>query len=203
MNQAYYQIRRYLIIAFVTFLGAAGICMLIRPDLFDHPDYGLSFFGSIRATLVPYTIGLLTVVYCLWSIAKLLKPYKQARPLRLGFLFGAGCLLGITLTPMALHPIVWWTHIAISIVLMFSQIAVTVWVLCRKESTWIEYIIGALFFAGGIATVLSGTWPGILGVYTLGELVVFTTSILLLGRAALHIAKHGNPSGQQYRDEKA
>lgn len=188
MTKAHQRIRRYLILAFTVFMGSSLICMLIRPDLFDHPDYGISFFGSIRATLVPYTLGLLTVVYCLWAIARELRPYPYARLLRLGYLAGAACLLGIVLTPMALHPVVWWTHIGISFVLLVSQIVVSVWLLLHKEATWVDYLIGFFFFTGGIATVLSGTWPGILGVYTLGELVVFTTSILLLGRAALGYA---------------
>lgn len=184
---AYKRVRTYLIVAFVVFMTSSFICMLIRPDLFEHPDYGLSFFGSIKKTIVPYMLGLLTVVYCLWSISKEIKHAKHARPLHLGFVVGAGCLLGITLTPMALHPIVWWTHIAISVVLEISMISVVVWILLQKEATWIDYIIGALFFVAGVATFLSGTWPGILGVAALGELVVFATSILLLGRAALHV----------------
>ena len=190
MSEAYRRVRLYLITAWVTFMGSAVICMLIRPDLFDHPDYGLSFFGSIRATLVPYVIGLLTVAVCLWLIAKERTGYKKARLLRIGYLFGAGCLAGIILTPMALHPVVWWTHIGVSLVLLVSQNVVTVWVLRQKDANWIDYLTGAVFFMSGIAMVLSGTWPGILGVYAIGELFVFSSSIVLLGRAALRVVSH-------------
>jgi len=196
MSAAYRRVRAYLITACLVFMGSSIVCMLIRPDLFDHPDYGISFFGSIRATLVPYTLGLLTVVYCLWATAGELKAYQHARGLRTGYLFGAACLLGITLTPMALNTFVWWTHIAISFILLVSQVAVTVWVLRQKHTTWIDYLIGAVFFGSGIATVLSGTWPGILGVYAIGELIVFNSSILLLGRAALHIIGHNQADVQ-------
>ncbi len=168
-------------------MASCVVCILIRPDLFDHPDYGISFFGSIRNTLVPYTLGLLTVVYCLWRIAQVLVAYPRGRVVRIGYLFGAACLLGITLTPMALHPVVWWTHIAISLVLLISQIAVVVWILRQKGLSWIDYLAGAAFFISGIAMVLSGTWPGILGVYALGELAVFNSNIVLLGRAALRV----------------
>lgn len=189
MSASHQRIRTHLAIACVAFMGSSIICILIRPDLFDHPDYGISFFGSIRATLLPYSLGLLTTAYCLWAIAKELRPYPAARHLYIGYLLGAVCILGITLTPMALHPVIWWTHIAISFVLLVSQITVITWTLQQKTASWIDYLLGSLFFASGAATVLSGTWPGVLTVYAIGELVVFMSSILLLGRVALHVVK--------------
>lgn len=193
MTPAYRRVRMYLITAFTAFFAMSIICILIRPDLFDHPDYGLSFFGSIRNTLVPYIAGLLTIVYCLWAIARELRPFKQADVLRRIYIVGAATMLGIVLTPMALHPVVWWTHIAIGFVLLFNLLFATAWILLRKGTPLLDYLIGAALLASGTVTVLSGTWPGVLGVCALGEMGVFATGVLLLGRAALRTVKR-NPA---------
>src|SRR4051812_12238671 len=91
MSSAYRRALTYMTTAYIVFMTSTIICILIRPDLFDHPDYGISFFGSIRATLLPYTVGLLTVAYCLWRVAQQLEQYKKARGLRIGYRIGAAC----------------------------------------------------------------------------------------------------------------
>jgi len=134
-------VRRYLIISLVSFIGSCAICISIRPDLFDHPDYGISFFGSIAKTLIPYVLGLLITAWCLRGIARELRPFPSTKPLRGALLLSALLLVCIVLTPMALSPAVFWSHIAISAILGLTQIAMVVWILLRSDPGPIDYLL--------------------------------------------------------------
>jgi hypothetical protein len=179
------RVRAYLIVAAGAFLGSVALCIAIRPDLFDYPHYGLSFFGGLRATIVPHMAGLITLAYCMWAISKELRQTDTPRPLQRGFLAGGLCILGLALTPMAWHPVLWWTHMVIGLVLVITQISATAWILSRRDASGIDYGLGAVFLGSGIALILSGTWPGILGICALSQVLVFCSSLLLMGRAAL------------------
>jgi hypothetical protein len=182
-------ILRYAVISFASFIGSSTLCILIRPDLFDHPDYGLSFFGSIAKTVVPYALGLLTTSWCLWRIAHELTPFKDTKPLRLALRFAAICLVGIVLTPMALAPAVFQTHLVISGLLALSQMVAVAWILCRTKAKLPDYLLGIAFYVSGVATILSGTWPGILGVYAIGEIGIFISELAIISRAALRLSQ--------------
>ena len=60
---------------------------------------GFSFYGGFAQTVLLYTIALLSIALCMFSIFKKLKNKKQTKKLADVFLIMGFCLVGLVLTP--------------------------------------------------------------------------------------------------------
>lgn len=183
------RLKRDLIIAYLAFSGMAIICFIVKPDIFDHPDYGLSYYADKWPTGLFFNTAIAVMAVCLWRTAGLLKQHDGARAPRFGFLTGALCLVGILLTPMGVNDILWWSHVWIGLALGVAQTIAVAWVLQSTRPKGPDYMLTLLFLMGVAMTVLSTPWIDVLGVYVWGEILIFNANILLLGRAALRTVR--------------
>lgn len=187
MLTTYQRIKRYLLGVYFSFTGMTLVCIIIRPDIFDHPDYAISYFGSPGVSDVPYYFGFtLTLGFLLLIIRQL--PSKPAlRVPRLAFIGATLCMLAIMATSYVQgRGIPFWSHVAVGILLLLTQLAAVIWIVTQKDTRPADYLLAVLFVVGGVMGVLSSSWIAVLpGMTVMPELIVFSSNLLLLGRATL------------------
>lgn len=180
-------IKRCLIGAGISFLSMATICMLLYPEIFQYPEYGVSYFGSVSATVVPYYLGFgLTIAFVVLIAGRL---QSISRPLSIAFYAFAVCMTGVAATSYSLNHGVYATHWAFAIALTICILATIFWLVREDGMGLIDHILIVLV----VATVIISALPvvnsiPIVKIYIPRELIVFAGSLWLLGRAALKAA---------------
>jgi hypothetical protein len=72
-------IKRCLLGAGISFLSMAIVCILLYPEIFRHYEYGVSYFGSVSKTFVPYYLGFAATIIFTLLIARQLQ--SASKPL--------------------------------------------------------------------------------------------------------------------------
>lgn len=166
-----------------------ALCMLLRPEMFDHPHWGLSFFGSQRITLLPYYGGFLVVIGSLAWITRILWNVQgKWRPFRYIFCVATINTTLVALTSSMQGNLLYWSHIYLAFALMLVVLVADIWTLCMPGRSWRDYGSFAIVLAGITLVVLSSDWLNILGIYYWGEVVLFVGAFMSLGSAALRAA---------------
>lgn len=158
--------------------------MLLYPKIFQHYEYGVSYFGSVSTTLIPYYLGFGLTITFVVLIARRLQPIRK--PLSLAFYAFAFFMAGVAITSYSLNHTVYATHWGFAIALTVCILATIFWLIRQGGLALIDYVLVALI----IVTVVISSLPVIhdipvVKVYIPRELLVFTSSLWLLGRAAL------------------
>lgn len=198
MQTAYATIRRGLVGSYVSFLTTIGLCTLLYPHIFDHYNYGISYFGAVTTTMIPYYLGLAVTIACLVIIAKQLRQFGQAvKPLQLAFWGAAIILFGVAVTSFSTSRGVFIAHAVLDVALVLNQLVITVWILAQKHSTTLDYILAVVL----VGTVVISALPiihhlPVIRSFPLREVIVFVCALALMGRAALRVAK--TPSHQKH-----
>ena len=190
VNAAQRTILKYIFTACVSFLVLmTAVCMLLKPDLFNHPHWGLSYYGSEAVTVLPYYTGYAVVLFCLAGITRLLWRVKgDWRPLRVVFLVSTVLTALVAATSyMEWSAFVWWAHIWVCLALLLWVLGAEVWILTRSGRNWLDYAALALLICGTVLIFLTSEWVGggVLDGYYWAEVVLFFGSFACLGRAAL------------------
>lgn len=186
-------IKRCLVGAGICFLGMAAICMLLYPQVFQHPNYGVSYFGSVRATFIPFYLGFaLTIAFTALAAKRLM---TLSKPLSLAFWSFAVCMTGVATTSYSLNHTVYAIHWGFAIALAICILAATIWLLTHNRLLWLDYALASLV----ILTLVISALPivndiPVVKVYIPRELLVFVCSLWLLGRAALKFSAHAEES---------
>lgn len=168
--------------------------MLLRPEFFRHPHWGLSYFGARRITLLPYYTGFAVVLACLARITYQLRLlHGRWRFVYWAFLVSTVLSAGIAVTTCMVGPFLFWSHILICLALLLWVLGVEIWALRQPGNNWIDYAGFGLVVSGAVIINLSADWMNVLGLYPWGEIVLFVGSFVCLGRAALRaIAAQAN-----------
>ena len=184
------QIIAYIVIACASFLVLmTAACMVLDPGLFDHPHWGLSYYGSQRVTVLPYYVGYIIVLACLAQITRLLwRLNNRWRRLRMVFLVSAALTFLVAATSyMDWSTFVWWAHIYVCLALLLWVFGSEVWVMARPGRTLLDYAALILLICGMVLIFLTSEWVGggVLNGYYWAEVVLFLGAFACLGRAAL------------------
>lgn len=186
-------IKRCLVGAGLSFLGMATICMLIYPQVFQHLDYGVSYFGSIRTTFIPFYLGFALTITFTALVAKRLM--TLSKPLSLAFWSFAVCMTGVAVTSYSLNHTVYATHWGFAIALAICILTATIWLITQERLMRLDYVLAGLV----IVTIFISALPvvndiPIVKVYIPRELLVFICSLWLLGRASLRLPARAEES---------
>jgi len=191
MNSMHATIKRCLIGAYASFLVATAICFLLYPSILDHCNYGISYFGSVRVTMLPYYLGLVGTIMCLVVIARQLHTIgRSAQPFSLGF-WGAAILLGgVAATSYSVSHSVFVVHMVFDIVLILNQLAVTTWMLLYTKVAVLDYVLTSVL----VVTVIISILPlihhlPVIRSFPLREVVIFVCALALMGRPALGMSE--------------
>lgn len=170
--------------SYVLFMNIA--CMLLQPQLFDHPHWGISYFGSLARTLLPYYGGIAIIIACLSSITyELRRTNKGWRFLYRAFWAVTGLTIYIALSSPMRGAFLWWSHIVVCFVLLLVALATEVRVLLKPGARWYEYVWMLLLIGGTVLLNLSADWANVLGIYAWSEMILFVAVLLALGTAAV------------------
>ena len=186
-------IKRCLIGAGTSFLSMAAICMFLYSQVFQHPDYGVSYFGSVRATFIPFYLGFaLTITFTALVARRLM---TLSKPLSLAFWSFAVCMTGVATTSYSLNHAVYATHWGFAIALAICILTATIWLITHSRLAWLDYALAGLI----VMTIIISALPvvndvPIVKVYIPRELLIFICSLGLLGRASLKLPEHSKES---------
>lgn len=162
-----------------------ALCMVLDPSLFNHPHWGLSYYGAQPITALPYYGGFLIVLFSLVRITQLLRPVRGTwRPLYWIFVVATVLSALVAATSYMQGALLYWSHIYICLALLLWVLGAEVWVLTRRGTSWQDYAAFGLLLTGVVLVNLSGSWIGVLGVYYWAEVVLFLGAFACLGRAA-------------------
>jgi hypothetical protein len=176
---------------FAIFLGFMTMViggMLLAPEIFNHPDYGISYFGAPGAAPAPYYIGIaLTIVasgllgYVLRSSAGRLAVFSRI------FTLSAVFTTAIAITSYPQGHGWYWTHIWICIVLAVIYLGSIVWLWVARLGDVVSGFWTLVFVVGAVVLELSNAGTHVLGLYALAEIMMFVSILLLLGRSTLKL----------------
>lgn len=176
-----------LIAAAVSFVGMVAVCMALYPKVFQHLDNGVSYFGSVRATFIPYYLGFGLTITCIAVIAARLR--RLDRALSAVFWSVVVCMSGVALTSYSLNHTVYALHWAFAIALALCILGACFWLVGRGNLAKLDYLLVGLIVTAIVISALPvvGHIP-VVKVYIPRELLIFLCSLWLLGRAALKAA---------------
>ncbi|HTE22102.1 MAG TPA: hypothetical protein VK674_03600 [Candidatus Limnocylindria bacterium] len=177
-------VKRCLIGAGISFVGTAAICILLYPEVFQHYEYGVSYFGSVSSTYIPYYFGFGITIILTALIGWRLRLIKKS--LSMFFYAFAACMTGVAVTSYSLNHTVYATHWGFAIALTICILATIWWLIKQGGLARFDYILIVLIVTTVIISALPivHSIPGV-RVYIPRELIVFVCSLWLLGRAAL------------------
>lgn len=126
------------------------VAMVIRPQGLAAND-GLSYYGSFRTTIIPYSLAFLASAYYYWQTALTIQKKPSYRhQLAPALKFMAVLCIGLLVTP---HTLVDPIHTAIGSTLFAFQLVVSVWLLVVTRWRW-QIIAGtAIELLSGIAAL--------------------------------------------------
>lgn len=183
-------IKRSAIGAYTSFLGMTAVCFLLYPEILDNYTYGISYFGSVPLTMIPYYLGFSGTIICLGIIAwQLLRFWPQILPLVVAFWLGTVLMIGVAATSYSTSDSVFLIHLIICIGLTLNELIIAFWIITRRRADSIDLILGLILATTVLVSVLPVVHDTpILRSFPLRELVVFSSALALTGRAALRVA---------------
>ena len=164
----------------------AAFCILLYPQVFEHLNYGVSYFGSVRTTFIPFYLGFSLTITFTVLLAKRLA--ALSKPLSLAFWSFAICMTGVAASSYSLNHTVYVTHWGFAIALAICILTATIWLLTCRRLVRLDYALAGLL----IVTIVVSALPvindlPIVKFYIPRELLVFICSLWLLGRASLKL----------------
>lgn len=123
------------------------VCVIARPESLGHND-GLSYFGAVWWTLIPYTIAFLCYAICCFIAFKKIKPSStSAKAIRILLLIMTISLVGLTITP---HTVISGLHKAFGSTLFASQLVLALFLLYKNGMNYIIFVLIITMFVSGI-----------------------------------------------------
>ena len=123
------------------------VCVIARPESLGHND-GLSYFGAVWWTLVPYTIAFLTYAICCFVSFKKIKPTSaSAKAIKILLLIMTIALVGLTVTP---HTIIGGLHKIFGSSLFASQLVLALYLLYKNGMNYFIFVLILIMFVSGI-----------------------------------------------------
>ena len=184
-------IKRNLYGAALSFLAMVAVCIALYPQVFRNYEFGISEFGAVHRTLIPFFLGFAATVFFLVQIALLLR--TKDRLLGWSFLWVALCMSGIAVTSYPIDRVWYDLHWFFVIMLTLGIVVTMVLLVKRRNVEWLDYLFMALFLIATVISILPIV-HGIPGVreFIPRELLGFVSSFWVLARAALRVSTYSS-----------
>lgn len=184
------------------------VCIASYPyNLLSHD--GLSYYGNIDSTRLPYSIGLVVAAYFVlracWAMGGM--QTQTAKSFRVGLEAIAIAALGIVATPsLSANPFVQNLHVLFGFVMFLAQAALSMHYLIRARGDAADWILLGLQFVAIAIAGLSFEVVGVLHLMLPAQLLAIFAFGALLIRAASHnggqIITQQTLLGKIFRGEK-
>lgn len=123
------------------------ISILARPESLGHND-GLSYFGAVWWTVIPYTIAFLTYALSCLIASKNIKQKSPTAKVIKGFLvLMAVLLIGLVITP---HTVINSVHKVFGSTLFASQLILSLYLLYTEGKNYWIFILVIIMFTSGV-----------------------------------------------------
>jgi len=175
-----HKVPRYLILGQASFLFFAVICFVLEPRAFLE-NAPFSYYGTHRATFIPYAIGILCAVFCITKAATIIRD-KNDVIIRKALFSLAVLLVGILASPYSVNGYFFAAHIIVSILLLSVVLGVSSVIVFTRDRSAKSRLFYTCEILTVVALVLSQGFVGILHVHALAEL---TISLLFIGHLNL------------------
>ena len=143
---------RYLVYGQLCFFVGFVICFLIRPIGLTN-NAGLSFYGTMTITLVPYLIALLGPAFYFLRFALDLD-VEELAIIKYAFISYAFFILGLSITPYTAGRYIADAHLTCGSILFSLQLLLSFWFIYRLHFvTWAIALTTLEFFAGLISFI--------------------------------------------------
>jgi hypothetical protein len=155
---------------------AVSVCVCVGLT-WGHTDIddGLSWFGTLSRTVVPYAGGLVATSGLLWAVLRRIPPVPTARPTRAVTAWTALLLLGLAATPYTVGPGLELVHRVIGSLLFAVQLAYSVGVV-RTHRASVDAALVVVQLVAGVLCFLYFV-IGLMGVMLVGQ-VVFQAAVI-------------------------
>ena len=139
--------RAILLFGFLFATALFIVCVFVRPESLGHND-GLSYFGAVWWTVVPYTIAFLTyALCCLIASKKITQNSNSAKIIKKFLILMAIMLLGLTVTP---HTVINSVHKVFGSTLFASQLILSLYLLYTNGKNYWIFVLVIVMFTSGI-----------------------------------------------------
>jgi len=123
------------------------VCVIVRPESLGHND-GLSYFGAIWWTVVPYTLAFLTyAVCCFIASRKITAKSASAKTIKIFLVLMCLMLVGLVITP---HTVINSIHKLFGSTLFASQLLLSLYLLYKNGMNYFIFILVLIMFTSGI-----------------------------------------------------
>lgn len=145
----------YVVYSQLFFFGMLAVCVALVPRAATG-NLGLSYYGTSRTTIVPYTAGLLLTAYFLIKAGhKLPQDTTTLRYLTEVLIVLAVLVVGVWLTPYSVDMLFDRAHIATSAILFMVELALAGWLVYGSCRGLINGLLLGVQIAGALVSMLS------------------------------------------------
>lgn len=144
--------KRYFLIGQSSLLFSIAICILLLPKGLFAND-GISYYSAQKITVIPYTVGLLSIAWFSYKLAKSLP--KGSHPvIKAGFNTIAVLLLLVIAVPYGVNSTFEYIHTLTSAALFLVQFLMMWWLALRVRTDAINLLLLFLMSVEMIITVM-------------------------------------------------
>lgn len=132
---------------FITAIIIFVFCIIARPESLGHND-GLSYFGAVWWTVIPYSIAFAQYAVFCWLASNKIKPTKLSSKIIRWFLrLMAVLLIGLIITP---HTIINPLHKAFGSTLFASQLLLSMYLFYQNKKQFYIFLLIIIMLASGL-----------------------------------------------------
>lgn len=173
----------YLWAANITFILTVMVCVLLQPsNIWGHE--GFSFYGNFMHTIVPYSIGLCGVAYCVARAGQALRDTEAAQSFYRGLMIIALAIVGIVVTPsLSGLWLVQDLHVVFGLVVFMLQALLSLHYLRQGRGGMVDWLLLVLQWVGIVVVALSLRLIGVVALMLPGQVLSILAFDALLIRA--------------------
>lgn len=186
--ESFKTVKIYLSVASLSFIGMMALCILLYPQIFKHADYGLSAFGVVTVTRIPFIIGFTLTSVAMVLIGRLLSPCSQQ--LAKAFWSFGVLLFCIAISSLPSGSVAYYTHWFLVLCLTLCIVATMVSVIRLGGLSLLDHVLLCILSMALVASAVPFIYHlPYIKLFLPRELLVFICSLWLFGRAALRQVK--------------